>query len=746
MEAILSWDLDHRIENDPANPYGVDFTIYGNAFKGSAEPGIVSVMKDENGNGLPDDTWYELAGSQHYTGNYFACYKLTYFNTSALYNGDILWAGSAGDSGFVRHNEFHTQPYYPSFEYFPEINLDSMSFSGSRLYMPVSSESGVLKTPDILFGYADVHNINNPPSGPGPDNPYTPDCVEGTGGDAFDISWARDSTGRFMNHDGIDFIRIQTSVNAGAGPLGELSTDVAGVTDVSPDPSLTGETRLISLESIPSVLPVNARITIDPLYFKMGHPAMGDILLTTSDADVAVVENNLTLTALKGGEFTLTATLSEDHSLKAKKQIRVVQPASFMISKKFGYLSAGRLGVVVFTVLDQDGNRIEEITPLVKVQDSTVAEVDGIHTGEIMIKGLKPGHTVLTASLHGGSQLLDSVDITVTENLAPVMVSVSVKRQGESILSRRNYHVQYTDINPWIENNTNGNLAEAKDYISLADVLAEVFVSNGFSGNGMTFRFRKDKYSNDRLYLWQVGKGWEYFYGWGGNLDSAPYRKCWVVSVNDTAYMNNLDCVRVQSGDVISVFQVEDILNEFENMSLEADRLEILPGESVTLTYRVCHYELSVSGGLTVKKEDLNPGLMIYSNEQPLGAFMDFQTDSFHEFRLSFGQYGLYDVNVEGYPGEVIRIDVGTTTGTSSGKSLNMKVYPNPFQDYISVFIQQEEDCRILISDLTGQIIYNHQRRGSGVLTVDTGDLMSGLYILSIQYQNKTINRRIIKL
>lgn len=52
-----------------------DFKIYGNANYnpnawqdrpgGSAEPGIVLVSKDENGNGQPDDTWYELAGSEY---------------------------------------------------------------------------------------------------------------------------------------------------------------------------------------------------------------------------------------------------------------------------------------------------------------------------------------------------------------------------------------------------------------------------------------------------------------------------------------------------------------------------------------------------------------------------------------------------------------------------------------------------------------------------------------------------------
>ena len=52
--------FDHSIDND--GDYNIAVT--GNPFDGSSEPGIVWVMQDENGDGLPNDTWYELKGSE----------------------------------------------------------------------------------------------------------------------------------------------------------------------------------------------------------------------------------------------------------------------------------------------------------------------------------------------------------------------------------------------------------------------------------------------------------------------------------------------------------------------------------------------------------------------------------------------------------------------------------------------------------------------------------------------------------
>lgn len=53
---FITVGFDHSIPNRG----GYDFSIKGNPIDTSSEPGIVWVMQDVNGNGLPDDEWYQL--------------------------------------------------------------------------------------------------------------------------------------------------------------------------------------------------------------------------------------------------------------------------------------------------------------------------------------------------------------------------------------------------------------------------------------------------------------------------------------------------------------------------------------------------------------------------------------------------------------------------------------------------------------------------------------------------------------
>jgi len=121
------------VENDPENPFGIDFTIFGNAIVNWSEPGVVWVMKDENENGEPDDSWYELAGSDYWFSSTKKEYRVTYTNPGGYEAQDVPWEDNLGNSGVIRANSLHTQPYYPLHDSFPIIDPDHYILEGTLL-------------------------------------------------------------------------------------------------------------------------------------------------------------------------------------------------------------------------------------------------------------------------------------------------------------------------------------------------------------------------------------------------------------------------------------------------------------------------------------------------------------------------------------------------------------------------------------------------------------------------------------
>lgn len=212
--------FDHRIPNGA----GLDLRLYGNAYYagghgadsetpgGSAEPGIVYVSRDDNGDGLPNDTWYEIGGSETDHPQTVADYRIVYYRPAPL-DADVLWRDNRGDSGYIYRNTYHTQDsYYPWW-----IAGDSLVFSGRRLPDNAVDEgedgrqSWFLRAFD--YGYADNHPNNSE-------------------GALVDIDWAMDAEGRPVILDSIDFVMIRTGVRQNTGWTGEISTEVAGVEDV----------------------------------------------------------------------------------------------------------------------------------------------------------------------------------------------------------------------------------------------------------------------------------------------------------------------------------------------------------------------------------------------------------------------------------------------------------------------------------------------------------------------------------
>jgi hypothetical protein len=206
--------FDHSIDNNRSYNLGV----VGNAFDGSSEPGIVWVMQDENGNGYPDDTWYELAGSE--TGKFetYRDYAVTYYRPSGI-GMPVQWTDNYGNNGEIDYlAQYHDQDYY----YPLWIGDDSYTLKGTRLEARNYDQSGngtYWVQPHYDWGYVD----NFSPT----------DFNSSDKANFFKISNAIDFEGNPVNLSHIDFVKVQCAVNAKSGWLGELSTEVCGFYDKS---------------------------------------------------------------------------------------------------------------------------------------------------------------------------------------------------------------------------------------------------------------------------------------------------------------------------------------------------------------------------------------------------------------------------------------------------------------------------------------------------------------------------------
>ena len=189
-----------------------DIYIQGNMFNGGAEPGIVMVSYDINGNGLPDDEWFEIAGSEY--KNSVLNYEITYRHPASA-DDDIEWTDNKGGSGKVLKNQYHKQPYWPQWL----DDKESLIFHGTRL-PDNSTNQGTEDAPYYVldafeYGYADNQ----------------PNMANGEYNDAakIDIDWAVDANGNSVKMPGVDFVRIYTGINQYNGWIGECSTEVGCV-------------------------------------------------------------------------------------------------------------------------------------------------------------------------------------------------------------------------------------------------------------------------------------------------------------------------------------------------------------------------------------------------------------------------------------------------------------------------------------------------------------------------------------
>ena len=214
--------FDHSIPNSGG---GYDFAIQGNAFESTSgnsnEPGIVWVMQDVNGNGLPDDEWYELRGSETGAAGTRQHYEVTYYRPAARMH--TPWTAADGTKGAVDYLPAqHAQPfYYPQW-----VTATSYMLRGTRLDAKHHQDptTGFWDNKPYGWGYADNGGEDllnrNDSDGAGQTN-------------GFKIGNAMLPDGTPVTLEYIDFIKVQCGVLAQSGWLGEISTEVCSFEDLS---------------------------------------------------------------------------------------------------------------------------------------------------------------------------------------------------------------------------------------------------------------------------------------------------------------------------------------------------------------------------------------------------------------------------------------------------------------------------------------------------------------------------------
>ena len=263
----VTFHFDHSIANIKGKK---DVYIMGNAFssgtgRGSCEPGIVMVSKDVNGNGKPDDPWYELSGSCDVdsVGKVVYGYELTYTRKDME---DIPWTDNQGNSGKVERNQFHSQEFYPL--WLPPMT----TFKGTRL--PQNGwnigKSGSQYWVQYFFRYGYVDNKPNSDR----------DAC------SFDFDWAVDAHRNPVQIDFVDFIRVYNGMNQMCGWLGETSTEVLGAEDLHLEESLAAIATSINGVTSADAVEVG-RYSIDGR--KLDAPQRGVNIVRMSDGTVRKV-------------------------------------------------------------------------------------------------------------------------------------------------------------------------------------------------------------------------------------------------------------------------------------------------------------------------------------------------------------------------------------------------------------------------------------------------------------------------
>lgn len=360
---------NNRIQNNANNKYGIDFIVYGNAFKGNPEAAGVQVSND----GV---NWYTLAGSRHYMsdtkwnqnisyikiatanttigGKSFAkagIYVSTDFAAPSSDNASDVdaavalatWTGIPQLTGSTYPKTYTTDtpaaaawwPEYASNENYGNVWNIGNAVNGVSWLRNGTAEvityTGVTTVEDDMvvlnegataaptqaemtdvyqWGYADVR-VNGSQYGTVVNNPYAaaPSTDAGAGGDGFDLSWAVKADGTPIALSSVRYVRVYSAVLFSAGVFGETSAEVCGLYVANAESSSVGITAAPAITLADGPIPLDMATSMGNNVFYI--PAETFEGAFTSGVVVTATASSSTAKVFINGESTGTFTIQD---------------------------------------------------------------------------------------------------------------------------------------------------------------------------------------------------------------------------------------------------------------------------------------------------------------------------------------------------------------------------------------------------------------------------------------------------
>lgn len=360
---------NNRIQNNANNKYGIDFIVYGNAFKGNPEAAGVQVSND----GV---NWYTLAGSRHYMSDTkwnqnISYIKITTANTTiggksfakagiyvstdfAAPSSDnasdvdaavalATWTGIPQLTGSTYPKTYTTDtpaaaawwPEYASNENYGNVWNIGNAVNGVSWLRNGTAEvityTGVTTVEDDMvvlnegataaptqaemtdvyqWGYADVR-VNGSQYGTVVNNPYAaaPSTDAGAGGDGFDLSWAVKADGTPIALSSVRYVRVYSAVLFSAGVFGETSAEVCGLYVANAESSSVGTTAAPAITLADGPIPLDMATSMGNNVFYI--PAETFEGAFTSGVVVTATASSSTAKVFINGESTGTFTIQD---------------------------------------------------------------------------------------------------------------------------------------------------------------------------------------------------------------------------------------------------------------------------------------------------------------------------------------------------------------------------------------------------------------------------------------------------